>query len=491
MKRPALRMLAGTADQILSSVSNALIVFAVARTGSVADFGMAGVLFAVTTATLAITRAAIGTPVLLLAGRHASYVLRHTRTSAGAALLFGLAMGLVLALGSLLLPNPAIGFGFAVAIPFLLTQDSLRFSAIALGRTEAAFWSDLVWALASAALLAAALLDRTLLPVEAVVFTWAASAGIALLVLLVWLRVVPTWRGLAWWSRKERPARLNFGLESSIDQLSVILVVVLSATVVGPDAAAALRGAVTILGPFAILATALNLIILPEAGRAQLTTAQLWRGLRKVALPVSLAAIAIGAVAPFVPRSLGALVLGESWVPAAQVLPLIGIEYAALIWVAVVHNLFRYHRASGQLLRARVIQTGIAISVCLGTALLVGSALAVALGMAISACATAVTLVVWAMRGLVAQDTPSDTGAVPIAALAPGVDPELTQPIPRFFEYQLAGGFQLAGGPAPFDIDTPTTKLPVIGSTGAAAPEFDPATTRLPVYGSASLPEQR
>ncbi|MCU1648139.1 MAG: hypothetical protein JWN03_8414 [Nocardia sp.] len=449
MKRPALRMLTGTADQILSSLSNALIVFTVARTSSVADFGMASVLFSLTTATLAVTRAAIGTPVLLLAGRHSSYVLRHTRTAAGAALLFGIAMGGVLAGISLLLPNPNIGLGFAVAIPLLLTQDSLRFSAIALGRTGAAFWSDAVWTVASLGLLCTALLDRRLLPVEQVISLWAVSAGVALIVLLVQLRLFPAWHGLAWWWRNERPTRLRFALESCVDQFSVIVVVLLSTVAVGSDAAAALRGAVTILGPFAILANALNLIALPEAGRAQLTTVQLWRRLRLVALPISVAAIAIGAVAPFIPPSIGALALGDSWVPAAHVLPIIGVEYAALTWVGLVYNLLRYHRAANQLLRARMIQTGITIAACFGAALVFHSALAVAVGLAVSACLNAGALLVWVVRDLGspgAQSASSGAAATggPLSSTV-DTDPERTQPIPWLTQQRLPISFPAAG----------------------------------------------
>ncbi len=449
MKRPAFRMLAGTADQVLSSLSNALIVLAVARTSSVADFGMASGLFAVTVAALAVTRAAIGTPVLLLAGRHPSYVLRHTRNAAGAALLFGMAMGVVLAAVALLLPNPGIGFGFALAIPLLLTQDALRFAAIALGRAEAAFWSDLVWTVASIALLCTALIDRRLIPAEEVIVLWAASAFVALVVLMAQLRVLPTWRGLAWWSRKERPTRLSFGLESFIDQVSVVVVVGLSTVLVGAGAAAALRGAATILGPFAILATALNLIALPEAGRAQLTTAQLWRGLRLVALPVSVAAIAVGVAAPFVPQHIGELALGDSWAPAARVLPVIGLEYAALTWIALVHNLFRYHRATNQLLRARVVQTAITIATCLGAALAVGSSIAVAVGLAASACCVAGALLVWVVRHLGSSDSSAITATE--APFALGDDPERTLVIPRLTQQQLA---RLANDPV-------TTRYPV------------------------------
>lgn len=452
-------MLAGTADQILSSLSNALIVFTVARTSSVTDFGMAGVLFSMTTATLAVTRAAIGTPVLLLAGRHSSYVLRHTRTAAGAALLSGIAMGAVLAGVSMLLPNQHIGLGFAVAIPLLLTQDSLRFSAIALGRAGAAFWSDAVWTAASLALLCTALLDPRLLPVDHVISAWAVSAGVALVVLLAQLRVFPAWHGLAWWWRNERPTRLRFALESSVDQFSVIVVVSLSTVVVGPDAAAALRGAVTILGPFAILGSALNLIALPEAGRAQLTTAQLWRGLRRVALPISVAAVAIGAIAPFVPVSLGALALGDSWVPAARVLPVIGVEYAALTWVGLVYSLFRYHRAAHQLLRARMVQTGITVVACLGAALAFHSALAVAFGLAVSACLNAGALLVWVVRDLGSPGAAVESSG-PITL---DTDSERTQPIPRITDHL----------PPAHAVAARRTAPPLY---------YDPVTTRLEPY---------
>lgn len=61
-----LRVLFSAGDQVLSSVSNALILFAMAGPSSVSEFGLAILVFSILTAALGFVRGAVGTPLLLM-----------------------------------------------------------------------------------------------------------------------------------------------------------------------------------------------------------------------------------------------------------------------------------------------------------------------------------------------------------------------------------------------------------------------------------------
>src|SRR5690348_13853229 len=91
------RMTLGLVDQILSSASNVLVVFAVARTSSVREFGSIALTLMLVTTGLAICRGSFGTP-LLLGGPD----LRQTRSELSGATTGALGLGVVIAIAALM-----------------------------------------------------------------------------------------------------------------------------------------------------------------------------------------------------------------------------------------------------------------------------------------------------------------------------------------------------------------------------------------------------
>lgn len=379
------RVLVSTADQVLSSMSNALVVFSLARVMSVSEFGVAALLFGIITAAIGLTRGAAGTPLLLLAGSPIADIRREASFSVSATAMFALVVAVLAGATGVLLGNPSIGLAFAVASPLVLVQDVLRFTAVSASRPVIALIWDGIWTAGSLALLVATWIRPNALTATEIAWGWTLFGGVAAVGIAISLRVAPRLQGLGGWLRGSARTRIQFGIENGIEQLSAMAVVAIASVVVGTVAAATLRGAGTLLGPLAILIGALPLVVIPESIRAGHDPKRIWSNLCRVALFTSTCALAIGFLGPMVPQSIGQLVLGSSWGAASSVLPLLGIEYAAVSWLACVYSLLKSQGMSAQLVRARAFHAVATIGISTIATLVWPTAAGVACGLALSA----------------------------------------------------------------------------------------------------------
>lgn len=379
------RMIASTADQVLSSVSNAVILLAMATASSAEVFGAAVLVMSIIIAALSCVRGFLCSPILLMSGRPRAEIARESDRALWVALLIGLAVGALAFVVSWILDEPLVGLAYACAVPMVLTQDILRFTAIADGRPEEAFVSDLIWAVASLAVYATVLINRDALTIPGMVGIWGAAAGIALFYLVVRLGARPRMRGALGWVRATLSHRIRYGIEHGFDQVVAIAVVAIATAFIGTVAAAALRGAGVLLGPLAVLITALPLVFIPEARRSGHNEAQLWSNLCYAAWISSCLAITVGFVGPLIPERFGHMLLGDSWQHAIVVLPLLGVEYAAVCWMAAAMNFYLARNDSMTLLRLRIGQTVLVIVGCTAAAALTHSVIAMAAGLAGSA----------------------------------------------------------------------------------------------------------
>ncbi|KIQ11793.1 hypothetical protein [Rhodococcus sp. MEB064] len=391
-------MIASAGDQVLSSVSNAVILFAMAGPSSVQSFGAAVLVFSIVTAAIGLVRGAFGTPLLLMSGHSREEILHEGSRGLGSAVLFGSVVGVLALVVSIALDEPQVGYAYATAVPLVLAQDVLRFVSMALGEPESAFVSDAIWAVGAGAVLVVTWVSPTALVIPEMIWFWSLAGGIALVHLSWKTGIRPTFRGLRAWWLEFWQHRTRFAFESGVDQIAAILIVSVSTIFIGTIAAASLRGAVTVLGPFAVLISSLPLIVIPEAVRAGHSARQIWRTLSYAAWITSALAATIGFLAPFVPSALGRLLLGDSWAEATQVLPFLGLEYAAICWIAGVYNFYRSRGASAELLRYRIVQSVLGIVICTTAAAVFRTATGVAIGLALSATIMAVSLVVEVYR---------------------------------------------------------------------------------------------
>ncbi len=384
------RMSLGLFDQILSSASNVLVVFAIARVSSVHDFGSIAFALAALTAMMTTCRGFLGTPIVLMSSRP-ERIHDETRHAMVAAALLGLGAGLLVAILSLLVKAPPATFVVTISLPVVLMQDVLRYQCIGAGHPRQAIASDGLWALGSMSLLALTWFNRDLASGGLILSAWAVLAVVALLVISVPQGLLPRFKGFGEWWTGSFHDRIRFGAEAAIGETSSLLVLGTATAIIGADAAAALRGAGSALGPLNILLSALPLIVVPELRRrGELTSVSLWASLRKIAFAISFVAISVGVVTLFIPDELGQVFLGSSWYVVHPLLPITATEYAALAWLVAATTGMRAQARSGALLRIRLVFSIGALLFGCGAAIIWGKAPAVALALALAAGVAAV-----------------------------------------------------------------------------------------------------
>src|SRR5947209_3787427 len=168
-----IRAISGAADQVFSSLSNGLIIYAVAVATASQNFGQIALLLTLLAAAIGVLRGALGTPLLLTAGRAASDIRREGSFAITSALLVSPVVAAVMWIvaGSGIRLSALL---IIIATPVVLIEDVLRYVAIAEGRAHlAAFWDGL-WFIGSAALLGATWLHLPLATTAYLLGGWAA-----------------------------------------------------------------------------------------------------------------------------------------------------------------------------------------------------------------------------------------------------------------------------------------------------------------------------
>jgi O-antigen/teichoic acid export membrane protein len=322
----------GLADQSLSSLTNFACALLVARTAGVKEFGIFSVAFATYTLGLGISRAVTGEPLIARFGRIDEPEWHGVvRASTGAALLLGIAFGVICIFLALTVFDGSLGTTTGVlglTFPGLMLQDAWRYAFFASPRNRRAFSNDLVWTV----LLALGLLlvlrgERH----SASQFTliWGLSATGAALVGIAQGSVIPRISDAPRWIREQLDLGMRFLGEFLALMGSTQLMLYGLAFVSGVSAVGALRAGLVVMGPLNILLMGVNLVAVPEAARmARVSSHTLWKFC--VALSVGLAGAAIvwGSIAILLPESIGRFVLGPTWEPARATL------FPVTLWIA-------------------------------------------------------------------------------------------------------------------------------------------------------------
>jgi len=392
------------ADQVLSSLSNALLLFSLATVSSVGEFGVEALLVAVLSTWMGFNRGALGTPILLVS----NLAIPEIRAESGYAMIGAAATGipaavLLIAIGYFT-DQPTVALMFALAAPAVFVQDILRFSAISMGRASHAALSDGLWSVLML-ILYAAHLAGLILPPQLIVAVWAIGGAAGAILLVTVTRTLPQYRRIFEWWSTYRSARVGFGVVQALNPTSTTLVTFAVTAIAGTVVAGGLRGAATLFGPIAMLVAALPLIIVPRARRAAESPRQQWSLLVKTTLLTSGLTLVITGSLLAVPAELGALVLGDVWRPALKVAPFLGVSSAVGCWTYSVYVLFQTLGMSRISLRMRILQLVLQVGACVAAAQLFGSAFSVAVALASSSTITAALGVLLALR-VVAQ-TPS------------------------------------------------------------------------------------
>ena len=379
-------------DQAMSSASNGLIVLAVARVSSVDAFGAATLLFAFAASAMGFGRGAFGTPIMLAADRGDAELRREAGFAATTGLAFGLIVSCAAAFTSVLLNVPSMGAAFSIAIPLVVVVDVFRYTLISASKPNMALMWDALWAIGSALLLLITLFSSRAINDTGMVLFWAILAGITAFGMGLSYRVYPRFRGIGSWWRTTYGPRIRYGVEASLHQINVIVVTSIATAVLGASAAASLRGASVIMSPFAVLLSAVPLMIIPESVRGGASARAVWRKLCWIGFMGSSLVIAFGPALMLLPLGAGQLILGDSWLYVRAVLPIVSIECAALVWSAMALGYLRFQGKSGHLLAATFAYCVASTATCAVMAFLTGKVVGVAVGSALVAVAMATVM---------------------------------------------------------------------------------------------------
>jgi hypothetical protein len=347
------------------------------------------------TAGVGCMRGALGTPLLLKAADGTDQIRREGSYAMTAALAVcpPLVGGMWLLLEGRELGTPIILV--AIATPVVMVQDVLRYVVISEGRPHVAAIWDGLWLLGSVGLLISTWAGARFVDANVLIAGWTVLAAAALLGLAINLRLLPRFRGFFRWLATGWQHRLRYGIHAGLEQGGLFVAVTLVTVFVGPVATAALRGAMALMAPLAILTSALPLVVIPESTRRSATRKQVWRGLTKVAVAASTATVIAGLVFRLLPDSVGKLLLGNTFGLTQQIILIMALQYAIGMWGASLRVYLMTFNRSAAMLATKLSYVIVGGGFFVGGGMLFHSAMGAAAGIAIASALTTTVSLAW------------------------------------------------------------------------------------------------
>lgn len=319
-------------DQVISSGTNALLSFLVARSVTDSDFGGFSVAFTIFSLFIGISRAFASSPLSVrYAGKSDGDFRKGTASAVGAALAIGMIGGAGCLIVGSLLGGPAglALLALGLVLPGLLVQDAWRFVFFAMARPKAAVVNDAVWAVLQLSAVWALVVMR-FDSSGAYILAWGFSACAAALLGLrqTGTRPLP-FRSLGW-LRAHRDLTKYLLLEYVTLQGSLQLTLLLIASIASLSTVGALRGAQVLLGPATIVAVGMYSFALPEFSRRRdvLNARQWMLGAVALSFLVTATVALWGILFLVLPDAVGRELLGATW-PATREILVASIVQAA------------------------------------------------------------------------------------------------------------------------------------------------------------------
>ena len=312
-----------TADQAVSSLSNAALTIVLATSVSAAEFGTFALAFSVYTFLIGVSQA-LGAQVVVIrfSIRPADERDGAVALAAGTSVLVGLA-GFVLLLATTALvdlPSGRILVVLAVLLPALLLQDTWRTVLIARGNPEQAFVNDLLWT-ALQLVLVPVLLLAGVVSATPYVAVWGLSALVSAALGIRQARVRPELCGIPEWLRAHSETS-RYLLAQWVAVLGATQVAFVAVAAIGTvEAVGSLRAALTLLGPLNIIGMAATSFAVPEMVRRGLSRKRLVQAALVLSGGLLLVDGLWGGLLLLLPPKAGVALLGETWGSARDALP--------------------------------------------------------------------------------------------------------------------------------------------------------------------------
>jgi O-antigen/teichoic acid export membrane protein len=487
-----LRALSGALDQAFSSTSNGFIIFAVAVVASPEAFGHITILMTSLMAVLSCLRGGLGIPLLLKANQSSEDVRRE----GSLALATVLVVSPFVSIG-MLTATPQVGFGavsLVVFAPFVLGQDVLRYVSMAAGRPQVAALWDGIWCLGTLLALICSWFGFTFVSMGSVLACWGFLALIAFVAMSADLRLLPSMRGFMAWIKPYWQHRVRYAADAGLEQVGLLLVFAIVSAMVNPDATGALRGAIALLAPLVVIASAVQLVLIPESVRSSATPYQVWRIMTRVGIMLALMTGMAGLIFYYLPSSIGFYLLGESFESSQQVIPVMTVQFiTACVTFALLVYLRTFNRSAEALWMKVVYLVAILVATVI-TALWIGSAVGVAVGLTMAT--TVVALIGLFTLSPRRRQMPIDRTvehAFVVEEVAPTVDvPMNAEPLTvgRVSSGRATPQHVDAAAPASNEGLTPRNLVPAVGHTAPPPRDEkdpDPGRRRLIIETAAGI----
>lgn len=362
--RTGKRLVLGFADQGVSSLTNVLLVVSVARVSSPGSYGAFALCLTGLTFTMAIQRNSLGTLFKVRGVSHEdNFADVEARTMFSLSLTYvviGLTITVTMGyLAGALGPSSTSLWLLVLFGQLIMLQDVLRCAALAYRRPASALLSDVAWLVAVVVPLTADVASDAI-TVTALGYTlaWLFGLGLGLVVLLLALRARFHFRGAYGWVLRNVADLWRLLAQATLAQTVPVVVAILVATFLSLNDTGALRGAQLLIGPLALLFTAVRLVIVPELVREDKDP----RLERLGSAAVLLIAVGWGGVLSLIPDSVGTSLLGETWTLASVIVPITALEYVVYATAVMPQAVLEARSRFSQILVLRVAYAATSIA---------------------------------------------------------------------------------------------------------------------------------
>lgn len=312
-------------DQLVSSLSNIVLLLIVARSVSGEQLGAFVLIMTLHQTACSVGQMLVGEPFVVLSSDDGPESRPARAASAlGTALLIGAGIGMPIAIIAIIGLDSAALATLAVCLPGLLLQDGVRYVAFGLKRPGAALASDTLWAVL--ATVGSIWLTVTQTPsVAGLVAVWAISGTVAGIAGGVFLRTLPRVSTAAQWLRGSKDLGWRFLAESFVARAQSQIVLFVCGGVIGLAAAGYLRLAQAVFNPIHVAVSAYRVVALVDFSAKAVKRESLRELVRRGTWVLGAGGAVWTVVLLALPAAAGSAVFGTAWVSVAPLIALVGL----------------------------------------------------------------------------------------------------------------------------------------------------------------------